>query len=111
MKDYITELSLLLKRYFELSLEELKLGQLEMFVKLAVGLIALSLIGIILLMIILLLVVSGCLFLADYWESLPLGLLGGAGVLFILFLVLQMSNYRLITSPVKRMITKIISED
>jgi hypothetical protein len=110
MKEYLTELALLLKEYIDLSVEELKLGQLEMFVKLTAGLIAISLIGIIMLLIIVLIVIAICLFLAEYWESLPFGILGGAGVLFIFFVILQVSNYKLITKPVKKMITKIITE-
>ena len=111
MKDYLTELALLLKEYMDLSLEELKLGQLQMFIKLTAGLIALSLIGIIMLLIIVLIVIAICLFLAEYWDSLPFGLLGGAGILFIFFVILQISNYSLITKPIKKMITKIITEE
>ncbi len=111
MKEYLNELSLLVKEYVELSIEELKIGQTQLFVNLAAGLIVLSLVGVFMLMIILLLVVSGCLFLAELWDSVPLGLLGGAGILFVLFIVLQIFSNSLILRPIKNMIVKIISED
>jgi len=111
MKDYISELSVLLKKYIELSVEELRLGQTQLFVNLVSGLIALSLIGVILLLIMILLVVALCLFLAELWNSVPLGLVGGAGSLLVLFIILQAFNYQLVLRPIKNMIVKIISED
>jgi len=111
MKEYLNELSLLFKKYIELSIEDLKLGQTQLFVNLAAGLLVLSLVGIVMLMIIILLVISGCLFLAELWDSIPLGLLGGAGILFVLFIVLQLFSHSLILRPIKNMIVKIISED
>lgn len=111
MKEYLNELSVLLKKYIELSIEELKLGQTTLFVNLAAGFMVLTLVGVILLLIIVLLVISGCLFLAELWDSIPLGLLGGAGILLLLFFVLQMFSRQLILRPIKNMIVKIISED
>ncbi|NBC24007.1 MAG: hypothetical protein GVX78_00135 [Bacteroidetes bacterium] len=111
MKDYLTELSVLLKKYVELSIDELRLGQTQLFINLAAGLMALTLIGLVLLLIIILLVVSGCLFLAEMWDSMALGLLGGAGILLILFFILQVFNNELVLRPIKTMIVKIISEE
>ncbi|HKK63213.1 MAG TPA: hypothetical protein VJ951_11645 [Bacteroidales bacterium] len=111
MKNYLSELSVLLKKYIELSVEELRLGQTQMFVNLLAGLMAFSLIGVILFIIVILLTLSLCLFLADLFESLPLGLLGGAGILAIFFIILQAFNYRLLLRPIKNMIVNIISED
>jgi hypothetical protein len=111
MKSYFTELTVLLKKYIELSIEELRLGQTQLFVNLVAGLMALTLVGIVLFFIIILLVLSLCLFLAELWGSLSLGLLGGAGVLTILFIIIQAFNYQLVLRPIKNMIVNIISED
>lgn len=111
MKSYFTELTILLKKYIELSIEELRLGQTQLFINLVAGLMALSLVGIVLFFIIILLVLSLCLFLAELWGSLSLGLLGGAGILTLFFIIIQAFNYQLVLRPIKNMIVNIISED
>ncbi len=111
MKEYLVELTLLVRKYLELSLEELKLGQMKLFVNLMAGLVLLSLVGVLSLLVLVLLVAAACVFLADLWNSVTLGLLGGAGFLTILLFVFRVFSDSLLLTPIRNMITKMITKD
>jgi|GEM_PF-1057646 hypothetical protein len=111
MKEYLVELSLLVRKYFELSLEELKLGQMQLFINLMAGLIVLSLIGVLFLLVLILLISAVCVYLADFWNSATFGLLGGAGILAFLLIIFRVFSRTLLLTPIKNMITRMITKD
>jgi hypothetical protein len=110
IRDQLTEIFLLVKKYFELLLEEVKLRQYEVVAGLLAGLFASVLMIIIIVCALIIGIVALCLWFSELWDSYALGFAGGAGVFVLLFIILMAARKPLLETPLKNMFVKIITK-